>query len=293
MRQEGARLAVPVVCVGNPTVGGAGKTPVALALAEALAARGRSPVFLTRGYRGRLAGPVIVAGHDAAAVGDEALLLAAERPTVVSRDRAAGGRLAATLGDVVVMDDGFQNPALEKDVALLVIDRAVGLGNGRVTPAGPLRAPLAAQLPICDAVVVVDAGEAVAAPLPALGVPVHAVRLIPSAPVPLAGREVFAFAGIGRPEKFFASLEALGAIVAARRSFGDHEPISERDARLILRQAGARLPVTTAKDRVRLLAGGPEAQRLAEAATVVTVRAALPEALVNLVAAGVVRAGRS
>lgn len=284
MREPGLRLPVPVVCIGNPTVGGAGKTPVALALADALARRGHAPVFLTRGYRGRLAGPVRVASHDAAAVGDEALLLAAQRPTVVARDRAAGGRLAATLGDVVVMDDGFQNPSLAKDVSLLVIDAAVGLGNGRVTPAGPLRAPLAAQLPFADAALVVDAREGVTAPLPDLGISTYAVGLVPSCPVPLDGREVFAFAGIGRPQKFFASVAALGATVVRCRAFGDHEPLSERTAGRLLADAGRLLLVTTAKDRVRLLVGGPLARSIAEQAAVVEVHAVLPAALVDLVA---------
>lgn len=290
-----ARLAVPVVCVGNPTVGGAGKTPIALALATALAARGFRPVFLTRGYGGRLAGPVLVApGHSAADVGDEAMLLAERCPTVVSADRAAGGELAATHGNVVVMDDGFQNPGLYKDVALLVIDAVVGLGNGRVTPAGPMRAPLAAHLGRADAAVLVTGDEPVRAPLPPLPLPVHTVRLAVGAPEPLAGRRVVAFAGIGRPQKVFASIEALGGTIVARRAFGDHQPIGEADAAALLslaRDEGARL-VTTGKDRKRLEAGGAAARELAASALALTVEAELPEALVSLVADKIGRPGR-
>jgi tetraacyldisaccharide 4'-kinase len=158
-----------------------------------------------------------------------------------------------------------------------------------VTPAGPLRAPLAAQAPFADAAVIVDAGEGVRAPIPDLGLPVFAARLVPSSRVPLAGREVVAFAGIGRPEKFFAGLEALGAVLVARQAFGDHARIGERAAIRLLGEAGDRLLVTTEKDAVRLAAGGPAARELARRATVVTVRAVLDEALVAFVAARIRR----
>ncbi len=286
-RPPRARLAIPVVCIGNPTVGGAGKTLVAIALAEALAARGARPVFLTRGYGGKLEGPVRVEpGHGAGDVGDGALLLADRFPTIVAADRAVGGPLAARFGDVVVMDDGFQNPGLAKDVALLVVDAVVGLGNGRVTPAGPLRAPFAAHAARAEALVVVEGDEAARATLPATALPVHRVRLVASAPVPLEGRRVAAFAGIGRPSKFFASVAALGATIALRRAFGDHEAIGEGDARQLLERARAEglALVTTAKDRKRLMAGGPAARELADTAIALAVRAELPDALVALVA---------
>ena len=285
MRQKPAvRLAIPVICIGNPTVGGAGKTPVALAVAALLSASGRRPVFLTRGYRGRLPGPVVVAAeHTAADVGDEALLLADIAPTVVSRDRGAGGRLAATLGDVVVMDDGFQNPRLAKDFAVLVVDAAVGIGNGLVTPAGPLRASFAAHLPTADALALTlgsETGGPVAA-LPPSSLAAHMVRLVPHASRPLDGVAVLAFAGIGRPEKFFAGLAALGAVVTERHAFGDHAPYDEETAERLLTRAatkGLRL-VSTAKDIKRLSAGGEAAGRLAAETVVVDVEAALPPEL--------------
>ncbi|WP_420394648.1 tetraacyldisaccharide 4'-kinase [Acuticoccus sp.] len=275
------RLAIPVVCIGNPTVGGAGKTPVAIAVARTLAEVGRSPVFLTRGYGGSMRGPVLVAGHDASEVGDEAVLLAAAAPTVVSADRAAGGRLASRHGDVVVMDDGFQNPQLAKDWSALLIDATVGLGNRRVTPAGPLRAPLRAQAARADAVVVVEGDDPDRAPLPMLPLPTFRVHLRASCDVALEGQSVTAFAGIGRPDKFFASVAALGADVVATRAFADHQPYTERQAGALLASAGQ--PVTTRKDVVRLAAGGPLARRLAEVAAVVDVVAVLDPALVEAV----------
>ena len=154
------RVGLPVVCVGNFTAGGTGKTPLALYLARALADRGERPAFLTRGYGGRLRGPHVVdtALDTAADVGDEPLLLARQALTVVARDRAKGAALIAGLSGLapptaIVMDDGLQNPGLAKDLSIAVVDARRGLGNGRVIPAGPLRAPLAAQLRIVDAIV--------------------------------------------------------------------------------------------------------------------------------------------
>lgn len=269
---------VPVLCVGNPTVGGAGKTPTAIRLAAILAERGLAPAFLTRGYRGRLAGPLVVdpARHGAAEVGDEALLLARVAPTIVAADRVAGARLAVREGaDAIVMDDGFQNPALAKDWTCLVVDAAVGLGNGLVLPAGPLRARAAPQFARADALVVMDGGDArgradgggpaprrpdpLAAVPPAARPPLVAhARLAPRPAPGLAGRRVLAFAGIGRPEKFFATCRALGMEVERTRAFADHHAFSEADARALLAicERDSLVPVTTAKDRVRLSAGG-------------------------------------
>ncbi|GAB5373986.1 MAG: hypothetical protein AcusKO_04480 [Acuticoccus sp.] len=288
------RLDIAVVCVGNPTVGGAGKTPVAIALAEALAAEGHRPVFLTRGYGGTLKGPVRVKAElSARETGDEPQLLKAHAPTVVSADRAAGGRLAATLGDVVVMDDGFQNPALAKDVALLVVDAVVGLGNGAVTPAGPMRAPLAAHLPHAAAIVRVIGAEVPGAPLPATGLPVFDVHLAASAPRPLAGVAVLAFAGIGRPEKFFASLAGLGADIVARRAYGDHGAHRRARGGRPLRDRRAAGTDARHHHQGRAAAAGrfgPAARALADAAlTLAAVRAELPDALVALVRAGISR----
>jgi tetraacyldisaccharide 4'-kinase len=252
------RVRVPVVCVGNLVAGGAGKTPVTLALARWLEARGRRPFCLARGYRGRLAGPLAVdpAAHGFRDVGDEALLLAAAAPTIVARDRVAGAEAAAAAGArVIVMDDGFQNPALAKDLSLLVVDGGYGFGNGYVLPAGPLREPIAAGLARADAAVVIGPDEAGVAPL--LGdLPVLHADFVARDADDLAGAAVIAFAGIARPAKFFATLEALGARIVARHAFPDHHGFTEAELTRLATEAaarGARL-VTTAKDAVRLSA---------------------------------------
>lgn len=250
-------ISVPVICVGNVVAGGAGKTPVALALGAFLAAQGKRAHFLTRGYGGSLAGPVMIdpALHRADDVGDEALLLAAAAPTWVARARAAGALAAEAAGaEIVVMDDGLQNNSLAKDMALLVIDGEYGIGNGRSIPAGPLREPLAAALARCDAVVLLGADETgIATRLS--GKKILAARLAPTAEARrFAGQKIVAFAGIGRPEKFFASLEEAGARIVARHAFPDHHPYRAHEiARLIdwANRHDAR-PVTTRKDWVRL-----------------------------------------
>lgn len=251
------RAGAPVVCVGNLVAGGAGKTPVGLAVAAALAARGVAVQLLTRGHGGRERGPLRVdpARHAAADVGDEALLLAAAGPCWVARDRAAGADAAVAAGaQTVVMDDGFQNPGLFKDLSLVVADGAVGFGNGRLIPAGPLRERVAAGLRRADALVVLGEDRAGVA-AQAGGLPVLHARLEPSGDTAgLRGRPVLAFAGIGRPEKFFATLESLGAALVERVPFADHHPYRPAEIRALLDRADAlgALPVTTAKDAVRL-----------------------------------------
>lgn len=252
-----------VVCIGNIVAGGAGKTPVALAVADILRDAGHAPHFLLRGYGGAAAGPLRVdlAKHDAAAVGDEALLLAASGPAWVSRDRLAGARAAAQSGaQIVVMDDGFQNPHVKKDVSILVVDGGAGFGNGRVIPAGPLREPVGNALARADAVVIVGedtcgVGERLG------GLPVFTARVAPDPGIAarLKGKKVLGFAGIGRPEKFRRTLEDLGATVAGWRGFADHHPFTTRDVENILNEAREKdaIAVTTAKDAVRL----PEALR--------------------------------
>ena len=253
---------IPVVCVGNLVAGGAGKTPVVLALVAALAARGRAVHCLTRGYGGRSPGPrrVDAARDSAREVGDEALLLARAAPSWVARDRAAGARAAAAAGaQVLVMDDGFQNPALAKDLSLVVVDGAYGFGNRRVMPAGPLRESPARGLARADAVVLLGRDERNLGQVLGAGVdsrrPVLGARLAPKAGSErLAGRKVLAFAGIGRPEKFFATLADIGAELAETRAFPDHHPYSAtevQDLRERARALGAAL-VTTEKDAVRL-----------------------------------------
>ena len=261
LSRPGARADVPVICVGNPTVGGAGKTPTAIAIGQMLTAAGEHPVFLTRGYGGRLAGPAMVeVGHTAMQVGDEPLLLARSAPTVVAQNRVAGAKLARQLGaSVIVMDDGFQNPSLHKDVSILVGDGRRGVGNARVLPAGPLRAPLEAQLDRASAVLIV--GDATAAEPVVLGaharsLPLFRARLDPdrSAVAALAERQVLAFAGIGDPEKFFATLAAAGIDAPLRRSYPDHHHYTPREAVALLRNAERNnlLLLTTEKDLVRI-----------------------------------------
>jgi tetraacyldisaccharide 4'-kinase len=255
------RAAVPVLCVGNLVAGGAGKTPVAIDLLQRLVQRGVSPHALTRGYGGRIEGPQRVdpLSHGARDVGDEALLLAEVAPTWVARDRPRAARMAVAGGaGLLVMDDGFQNPKLAKDLSLLVVDAAYGFGNGRVIPAGPLREPAARGLARADAVVLLGGAEAeLAEVLPPDGpdaLPLLRARLVPEAPPEIVGQRVLAFAGIGRPEKFFASLAEIGAEVVEARPFADHHPYRREELAGLAIEAKrlkARL-VTTEKDAVRL-----------------------------------------
>jgi tetraacyldisaccharide 4'-kinase len=260
--QRGVRVATPVVCVGNPTVGGAGKTPTALTVARILKEAGELPVFLTRGHGGTLAGPIEVdpAHQHAAQVGDEPLLLARVARTIVARARLAGaGRAAAAGASVIVMDDGFQNPSLHKDFSLLVVDGRRGIGNGRVIPGGPLRAPLAAQLARAHALLLIGAPlragsvveEARRRDLPVLRA--H-LRPDPKLIAALGRGRVLAFAGIGDPEKFFATLADAGVAVAVTRSFPDHHRYTRAEAQALCAEADREglILVTTEKDLVRL-----------------------------------------
>jgi tetraacyldisaccharide 4'-kinase len=262
-RGPGLRAAVPVVCAGNLTVGGAGKTPTVIALVQALARLGVAAAVVSRGHGGRLKGPVQVdpARHAAADVGDEPLLLAAFAPVVVGRDRAAAVQVAQALPGIgaVVMDDGFQNPAVQKDLSIVVVDAAAGWGNGRCLPAGPLREPVTAGLARADLVLSLGDPAAQAAFGARWGRLVAVPRLT-AVLRPLAtgmdwqGAAVLAFAGIARPQKFFDTLRGLGADLRATVALDDHQPLPEALLARLARQAeaaGAQL-VTTEKDAVRL-----------------------------------------
>jgi tetraacyldisaccharide 4'-kinase len=258
LAQGGERAGIPVICIGNPTVGGAGKTPTAIAVARLLLAAGEKPMFLTRGYGGRLAGPVMVEpAHTSVQVGDEPLLLARVAPVIVAQNRVSGARVARDGGaSVVVMDDGFQNPALIKDLSILVVD-ARGIGNGRVLPAGPLRARLELQLDRASAILIVGgSASAIEQPARSRGLPVFHGTLEPeqNAVAAVRGKQVLAFAGIGDPEKFFATLAAAGIDAPVQHGFGDHHRYSVAEARTLLREAekGHLELLTTEKDLVRL-----------------------------------------
>jgi len=268
MRRPGERAGLPVICIGNFTAGGAGKTPTALAVADMLEAAGEIPAFLSRGYGGSLSGPLQVEEHHRAVeVGDEPLLLASRALTIVSRNRPAGARLAYEIGaTVVIMDDGLQNPSLVKDCAIAVVDGATGIGNGLTLPAGPLRAPMQAQWPAIDAVLLVGegaGGEAVAREAERQGKRVFHAGLspYPAAVEALRGRKVLAFAGIGRPDKFFETLRGCGAILERTRAFPDHHPYSAAEL-AGLKEEAERMglqAVTTEKDLSRIIGmGTPE-----------------------------------
>lgn len=258
-RADPWRAPVPIVCVGNLTAGGAGKTPVALDLLDRLTARGVAAHALSRGHGGRLAGPLRVdpANHTAADVGDEPLLLAAAAPAWIARDRAAGARAAIQAGArAIVLDDGFQNPGLAKDLSLVVVDGATGFGNGRVIPAGPLREPVADGLARAQAVVVIGPDATGVAAMVGAHLPVLGARLEPDpeAAAGLSATRLLAFAGIGRPGKFFDTLRGLGADLAEAVPFPDHHLYTPAELEGLLSRAtllDARL-VTTAKDAVRL-----------------------------------------
>jgi len=253
----------PVICVGNFSAGGTGKTPTAIAIAARLRAFGLTPTFLTRGYRGTVTGPHIVEreADTTQLVGDEALLLALEGPVVVSANRLIGAELAVAVGsDAIVMDDGFQNPRLHKDFSFVVVDGAVGVGNGLCLPAGPLRASVERQWGRVGALVIISPEDprrtaALEKRAEATGRPVLRADLKPSSRIDaLQGRPVLAFAGIGRPQKFFEMLNRYGVEVARARAYPDHHAYTEADARWLLREAdnSGLLLATTAKDLVRL-----------------------------------------
>ncbi|MBB4267936.1 tetraacyldisaccharide 4'-kinase [Roseospira visakhapatnamensis] len=254
------RLPIPVICVGNLVAGGAGKTPVVEDLTQRLRRRhDLNAMVLSRGHGGRAAGPLRVTpgDHDTAIVGDEPLMLAAAGlPVWIARDRAEGGRAAVVDGaEALVMDDGFQNPALVQDLSLVVVDGAAGFGNGRLIPAGPLREPVPTGLARASAVVLMGDDTAGIADRVPRDLPLLRARLEPGPRVTrLAGERVVAFAGIGRPDKVFRMLERAGCRLIARHPFADHHPYRPTDIQPILDEAFAlgAVPVTTAKDAARL-----------------------------------------
>jgi tetraacyldisaccharide 4'-kinase len=263
VRARPVQAELPVLCVGNFTVGGTGKTPVAIALARQASAMGLKPGFLSRGHGGSFSHPRLVDfEHDSAAhVGDEPLLLAAHAPVAVTPKRAVGARLLQEKGcDFIIMDDGFQSARIHIDYALIVVDARFGVGNGHVIPGGPLRAPLLQQLRFADAVLKVGEGLAaddIVRKASRAGKSVFEARVKPRRAEALAGRRFLAFAGIGHPEKFFDTVSRAGGEVVLKRPFADHHPYRDEDLEelaIAARADGLEL-VTTAKDAARLRDG--------------------------------------
>jgi tetraacyldisaccharide 4'-kinase len=283
-RASGFDPAIPVICIGNFTAGGTGKTPWVARCVAMLAAEGQHAAVLSRGYGGKIASPhwVDAATDQSADVGDEPLLLARAAPVLVARDRAAGAK--AVVDDprgfkVIVMDDGLQNPSVGKRLRIAVVDGVRGFGNGRVIPAGPLRAPLAAQFAVTDAIVVNRGSDGEAPPTverlrDSFAGPVIEASVVPAGETAwLRTAPLLAYAGIGVPERFFGLLEQLGGLIVSRRQFADHHAFTAAEARALLAEArrrGAQL-VTTAKDYVRLSKSDAALAELAAATKVLDI----------------------
>jgi tetraacyldisaccharide 4'-kinase len=272
-----ASIDVPVLCVGNMIAGGAGKTPTCIALARAAIRRGSRPGFLSRGFGGRITGPhrVDPRRNRADAVGDEPLLLADVAETVISADRRAGAAMLFAQGcDLLLLDEGFQNPSLRKDFSIVVIDAKRGIGNGFSIPSGPLRAPVGAQLRHASAVLVIgDApgGDFVIRQAARRGKPVFQGSIVADDPPELwQGKRVLAFAGIADPGKLHESLREAGVNVVVSRNFHDHHFYSDEEAQELLDLAAQHelQLVTTSKDLARLSGLGRFQEKLARQSTV-------------------------
>ena len=256
-RKTPYRAPVPVICVGNLTVGGTGKTPTVIALIKRLTEQGATVHAVSRGYGGTETGPTLVeiGTHTAEEVGDEPLLIASYAPIWVARDRAAGVRAAVNAGaDIIVLDDGHQNASVAKDLSIIVVDAAYGFGNERVLPAGPLREAISAGMNRADVVVLIGEPKT---PWPETfhGKPVLRAALHPRfSGMSLDGARVLAFAGIGRPEKFFETVAAQGAIIEDREVFSDHQVYNRPIIDRLMARAEAQdlMIVTTEKDMVKL-----------------------------------------
>ena len=251
------RAPLPVICIGNFTVGGSGKTPLALALARAAKANGFKPGFITRGHGGTVKQTRLSVDADSAStIGDEAMLLSRAAPVAVGADRLAGAKLLADAGcNIAIMDDGFQSRKIIIDHSIIAVDARRGLGNGYVVPAGPVRVPIGRQLPLSDQLVVVgegQAGDAVVRLASRAGKPVARATLNPRNIGKVKNQRVFAFAGIADPEKFYATLRSIGANIVKTRSFPDHHPFADAEIKSLIDDAGDLILVTTEKDAVRL-----------------------------------------
>lgn len=261
-QDQGYRPSCPVICVGNLNAGGTGKTPTTIAMVERILARGKTPIVVSRGFGGSIGKPILVdpKNHKADYVGDEPLLMAAFCQVVVSKDRAAGAKLTESLGaDAIIMDDGFQNPSVQKDMSIVVVNAGLGFGNGRCIPAGPLREPVNTGLDRADFCLSIgpDADQDVFDQSWGDQITVAHIRgqILPlQTGMQWSGLRVFAFAGIAHPSKFFETLHALGADVIDTEALADHEPLSPTLLnRLLTRADSARAQlVCTEKDAARI-----------------------------------------
>lgn len=273
-------VAIPVLCIGNLIVGGAGKTPTAIAFAQAATAMGLKPGFVSRGYGGQFKGTRLVDPDrdNSATAGDEPMLLRVHAPVAVSADRHAAARLLQEQGcDFLIMDDGFQSARLHIDFALIVIDARRGIGNGRIVPGGPVRAPLNDQLLKLDAVLKIgkaNGADGIIRRVARAAKPIYEAVLQVRERDAIEGRDFLAFAGIGDPQKFFDTIEAAGGKAAVTRSFPDHHPYSAKDMQALLDEAkasGLQL-ITTSKDYVRLFAAGAVAEDMRQRTQVLDIK---------------------
>ena len=279
LRKPATKASVPVFCIGNLIAGGAGKTPTAIAVAKAARKMGLRPGFLSRGYGGSVHGATLVdvKQHSAHDVGDEPLIWALYAATVVSSDRPAGAQLLEEQGvDLIIMDDGFQNPSLHKDYNLVVVDARRGISNGYCIPAGPLRAKLQTQLSKASAVLLIgqsEAGTDIVRRCARSAKPVLTASIKPLKPRSWKGKEVLAYCGIADPQKFHASLKEVGAEVVQTRSFADHHPFTADECRELLTEAKAKgwTLATTEKDWVRLMRAGEQQEALRAASQVLQI----------------------
>ncbi|MEE9375314.1 MAG: tetraacyldisaccharide 4'-kinase [Rhizobiaceae bacterium] len=279
MQDSGVISTIPVLCIGNFITGGAGKTPTAIAIAKIARDLGLRPGFLSRGYGGSITKPTVVdiKTHNAKDVGDEPLILGLYGITVVSADRPAGASILAEQGiDIIIMDDGFQNPSLHKDYSLAVVDATRGIGNGFCMPAGPLRAPLKPQLAQANAILLIGkskAGTNVVRRAAKMAKPILEAQIVARHQKQWQEERVLAYAGIADPNKFYRSLESVGAVVVETRNFHDHHPFSTEECQELLAQANSQdlTLVTTEKDSVRLIRSGDIQQELRAASKVLTV----------------------
>lgn len=252
------RASIPVLCIGNLIMGGAGKTPSAIALAKEFIAQGKKPYFLSRGYGGTLKGPLIVSGHSPIEVGDEPLLLSKTAPVCVSHDRIDGAKACIAAGaNMIIMDDGFQNPNLHKDLSILIIDGGYGHGNEKTFPAGPLREQLSSGLKRAGACIIIGKDKTQSAlRLKAIApdLPIFQAHIKADVRPDLVNTKVFAFAGIGRPEKFYTTLKDMGCELVGEKSFPDHHFFSDKEIinlQNLAKNTDATL-ITTEKDWLRL-----------------------------------------